>query len=193
MTASDIFHKPLIDVSKDERRYAKTINFSLLYGKTVFGLAHELNIDRATAKLYIDTYFAKYPKILECLNAIKEHAHTNGFVETLYGRKIYLSNINASNKIIREAEERLALNAPMQGTSADIIKIAMCNIAKWLSDNQLKSKMILQVHDELILHVPENEIAIIKDNLSRLMTDGFNLAVKLDTELKVAKNWDEAH
>lgn len=193
MTASEIFHKPIAEVSKDERRYAKTINFSLLYGKTVFGLANELNIDRTTAKLYIDTYFAKYPRVLDCLNGIKQYASTHGYVETIYGRKIYLPNINSGNKIIREAEERVALNAPMQGTSADIIKIAMCNIDKWLRQNQLKSQIILQVHDELILHVPNDEIDSVRENLSRLMTEGFNLVVKLDTELKVANNWDEAH
>ncbi|MFN8770787.1 MAG: DNA polymerase I [Neisseriaceae bacterium] len=194
ITASEIFHKSIQDITHDERRYAKTINFSLLYGKTVFGLANELKIDRATAKLYIDTYFAKYPKILQCLEGIKDFARNNGYVSTLFGRKIYLPNINASNRIIREAEERLALNAPMQGTSADIIKIAMCKINDWLIEENLQSRMILQVHDELILHVPESEIEIIKANLSNLMTTGVNkLSVKLTVDVKVAKNWDEAH
>ena len=192
-TASEIFHKTLSDVTKDERRYAKTINFSLLYGKTVFGLAQELGIDRVTAKVYIDTYFAKYPKIKHCLENIKLNARENGYVETVMGRRIYLPNINASNRIIRDAEERLALNAPMQGTSADIIKVAMINIAKWLDKNQLKSKVILQIHDELIIQAPESEVAKITANLENLMTSNINLSVKLAVDVKIAKNWDEAH
>lgn len=193
ITASEIFQKPMDQITKDERRYAKIINFSLLYGKTVFGLSQELKIDRATAKLYIDTYFAKYPKIKACLDSIKNMAHENGFVTTAFGRRIYLPNINASNRIIREAEERLALNAPMQGTSADIIKFAMIQIDKWLTENKLKTKIVLQVHDELILDVPESEIEIIKNNLARLMTETVTLSVKMSVDVKVANNWDEAH
>lgn len=192
-TASEIFHKPIDQVTKDERRYAKIINFSLLYGKTVFGLAQELKIDRATAKVYIDTYFAKYPKIKHCLDNIKETARSYGFVSTIFGRRIYLPNINTSNKVVREAEERLALNAPMQGTSADIIKIAMLNIDKWLTTHKLKSQIILQVHDELILQVPLNEVTLITANLARLMTEEIKLAVKLAVDVKTAANWDEAH
>lgn len=193
ITASEIFHKPIDQISKDERRYAKTINFSLLYGKTVFGLAQELGIDRSVAKLYIDTYFAKYPLIKDCLENIKAEARQHGYVETFFGRRIYLANINASNKILREAEERLALNAPMQGTCADIIKIAMINIDKWLKDNNLKTKVILQVHDELILLTPDSEVDLVTANLPRLMGDGMNLKVNLGVDVRVANNWDEAH
>jgi len=194
ITASQLFHKEISQVSQDERRYAKTINFGLLYGKTIFGLANELKIDRVTAKAYIDAYFAQYPKVLAYLEDIKDFARNHGYIKTLFGRKIYLSNINASNKIIREAEERAALNSPMQGTSADIIKIAMVNIDKWLTTNHLKSKMVLQVHDELILHVPDDEVDIIRNNLSQLMVDGFDsMSVKLTTEIKVAHNWNDAH
>jgi DNA polymerase-1 len=194
ITASEIFHKPIDEVTKDERRYAKTINFSLLYGKTVYGLAQELEIDRATAKVYIDTYFAKYPKVLACLEEIKNFARVNGYVETVTGRRIYLPNINASNKIQREAEERLALNAPMQGTSADIIKVAMIKIHDWLLDNNLASRIILQVHDELILEVPDNEVELVSANLASLMSDGFTqLSVKLAVDIKTATNWDDAH
>lgn len=188
-TASNIFHKEISQVNKDERRYAKTINFSLLYGKTVFGLANELNIDRATAKLYIDTYFAKYPKIKSTLDGIKEFAHEHGYVETIFGRKVFLSNINSNNRILREADERVALNAPMQGSSADIIKIAMCNIDKWLKQNQLQSKMILQIHDELILEVPDNEVELVSQNLPNLMTQGFDLSVKLLVDAETATCW----
>jgi len=194
ITASEIFHKPLHEVSKEERRYAKTINFSLLYGKTVYGLANELEIDRATAKHYIDTYFAKYPKVLACLEQIKDFARNHGYVETVYGRRIYLPNILATNKIQREAEERLALNAPMQGTSADIIKIAMCRIQQWLTKQKLASRMILQVHDELIFEVPQDEVELVSSNLPTLMTQDFSaLSVKLAVEVKTATNWDEAH
>ena len=193
ITASEIFHKPISEVSKDERRYAKTINFSLLYGKTVFGLAQDLKIDRSTAKLYIDTYFAKFPKIKDCMDEIKHFAHENGYVQTVFGRKIYLSNINSSNYMMREAEERLALNAPMQGTSADIIKFAMVSIDAWLKKNQLKTKIVLQVHDELIFDVPLDEVEIVRNNIPTLMTSTVTLAVKMDVDLKVANNWDEAH
>ncbi|MDQ5921335.1 MAG: polymerase [Pseudomonadota bacterium] len=193
ITASEIFNKPIEQITKDERRHAKTINFSLLYGKTVFGLSQDLNIDRVTAKLYIDTYFAKYPKVLNCLENIKTFARKNGFVQTVLGRRIYLPNINASNRILREAEERLALNAPMQGTSADIIKLAMLNIDKWLKHQRLQSKVVLQIHDELILEVPDSEIEIIQQNLANLMTRVINLSVKMAVDIKIATNWDAAH
>lgn len=190
ITASEIFHKPIDQISKDERRYAKTINFSLLYGKTVFGLAQELGIDRTIAKIYIDTYFAKYPLIKACLDKIKNLARHDGYVETFFGRRIYLANINASNKILREAEERLALNAPMQGTCADVIKIAMLNISKWLKENNLATRMILQVHDELILLTPDNEVALVTANLARLMDEGIGLSVKLGVDIRTVQNWD---
>lgn len=193
ITASEIFHKPIDQISKDERRYAKTINFSLLYGKTVFGLAQELGIDRALAKVYIDTYFAKYPLIKTCMDNIKTEARHNGYVETFFGRRIYLANINASNKILREAEERLALNAPMQGTCADIIKIAMLNIDKWIKQNNLATRMILQVHDELILLTPDYEVDIITANLAQLMSEGMKISVKLGVDVRTAQNWDDAH
>lgn len=191
ITASEIFHKNFADITKDERRYAKTINFSLIYGKTAFGLAQELGIDRSTAKLYIDTYFAKYPKVLSCLESIKAQARCDGYVQTILGRRVYLPNINAKNKIIRDSEERLALNAPMQGTSADIIKIAMNNIDTWLIQNKLRTKIILQIHDELILQAPDDEVELVTTNLEGLMANGTKLAVKLAVDIKVADNWDE--
>ncbi|MCX8514139.1 MAG: DNA polymerase I [Burkholderiales bacterium] len=189
ITASEIFHKPIEQISADERRYAKTINFSLLYGKTIYGLSQELNIDHATAKLYIEKYFAKYPKIKNYLDTIKAMAHTNEYVTTILGRKIYLPNINSTNKIIRDAEERLALNAPMQGTSADIIKFAMLKIDAWLKGNQLHSKIVLQIHDELILEVPNTEVNLIRTNLPALMTDNIPMQVQMAVEIKVGANW----
>ena len=192
-TAGQIFSKTLTEVSKDERRYAKTINFGLIYGKSVFGLAKELKIERAAAKLYIDTYFAQYPKVKDYMENIKQQAHSNEFVTTIYGRKIYLPNVNSKNNILRQAEERLALNAPMQGSAADIIKIAMLHVDKWLKENQLKTEMILQVHDELIFQVPDDEVNLILDNLERLMTETIQLNVPLLVEVKAANNWGNAH
>lgn len=190
ITASEIFNKPLINVTNDERRYAKTINFSILYGKTVFGLAKELRIEREVAKQYIQAYFAKYPQVLYFLEEIKENARVNGYVNTILGRKIYLPNLTNKNRIIREAEERLATNAPMQGSSADIIKLAMINIHNWLSDRQLKTKIILQIHDELILETPLEEVELIKANLANLMcTNIVPLLVKLDIGIKSAMTW----
>ncbi len=192
-TASQIFNKPLTEISKDERRYAKSINFGLIYGKSVFGLAKELKIDRAEAKLYIDNYFANYPQVKAYMERIKDEAHRDGFVSTIYGRKIFLPNINAGNNILRQAEERLALNAPMQGSAADIIKLAMLNVNGYLEAHQLASVMVLQVHDELIFHVPDHEVEIIQANLERLMSETTKLAVPLKVDVKAATNWGEAH
>ena len=192
-TASQIFHKPQEEVTRDERSYAKSINFGLIYGKSVFGLAKELKIDRTEAKLYIDNYFAKYPLVKEFMERIKKDAHRDGYVSTIYGRKIYLANINSSNKILSQAEERLALNAPMQGSAADIIKIAMLNVNDWLITNKLKSRLIMQVHDELILQVPNEEVEIITGNLARLMTEKTTLNVPLEVDVKAAGNWAAAH
>lgn len=192
-TASQIFNKPLTEISKDERRYAKSINFGLIYGKSVFGLAKELKIDRAEAKLYIDNYFANYPQVKAYMERIKDDAHRDGFVSTIYGRKIFLPNINAGNNILRQAEERLALNAPMQGSAADIIKLAMLNVNGYLEAHQLDSVMVLQIHDELIFHVPEHEVEIIQENLERLMSETTKLAVSLKVDVKAATNWGDAH
>lgn len=192
-TAGQIFHKPLAEVTRDERRYAKTINFGLIYGKSVFGLAKELKIERADARLYIDNYFAQYPQVKAYMDKIRQDAHRDGYVSTIYGRKIYLPNINSSNNILRQAEERLALNAPMQGSAADIIKIAMLNVAGWLEANKLQAKLIMQVHDELILQVPLNEVDIVTANLARLMSEGIKINVPLDVDVKAAENWAKAH
>lgn len=193
ITASQIFHKGLNEVTKDERRYAKSINFGLIYGKSVFGLAKELKIERSAAKLYIDNYFANYPQVKAYMENIKELAHRDGYVTTFHGRKIFLANINAGNNILRQAEERLALNAPMQGTAADIIKIAMLNVNGWLEAKGLKTKMVLQVHDELIFQVPNEEVELVSANLERLMAETTKLAVPLKVEVKAASNWGDAH
>jgi DNA polymerase-1 len=127
------------------------------------------------------------------MEAIKQNAHQDGYVSTIYGRKIFLPSINSSNNILRQAEERLALNAPMQGRAADIIKIAMLNVAGWIEANKLKSKLIMQVHDELIFQVPENELDLLMNNLARLMTESIKLNVPLEVDINAAENWADAH
>ncbi len=190
LTASGIFHKPIDMISYEERRYAKIINFSLIYGKTAYGLAHELNVDYKIAKNYIDDYFNKYPQVLIYINESKKLAKINCYVETLMGRKIYLKNINSSNKVLQMQDERLAINAPMQGTSADIIKIAMNRIHNFLITNKLRTSIVLQIHDELILEAPEEEVDIIKYQLNDLMTSGFNeLLVALTIDIKTNDKW----
>jgi DNA polymerase-1 len=188
-TASQIFGKPLKQINKEERRYAKTINFGLIYGKSVFGLAKELKIERNAAKIYIDNYFAQFPQVLQYMEQVKQEAHQNGYVQSIYGRKIYLDNINSHNAILRQAEERLALNAPMQSSAADIIKIAMLNVNRWLKEQDLSSAMVLQIHDELLFQVPESELTLVKENLGSLMTQNINLAVPLIVDITIANNW----
>ena len=196
-TASWIFNKPINEIGTEERRRAKAINFSLLYGKTAYGLSNELNIDIKTAKNYIETYFNKFPKVLNCLEKIKNDARDNAYVETIFGRKIYLPNILHKNVIIRQQEERLALNSPMQGSSADIIKIAMKQLSEWIINNKLSSKLILQIHDELIIEVPNAELKIVSDNLNSLMTksDEFKLIndLNLSINTNISDNWHDSH
>ena len=152
-----------------------------------------MKIERAAANLCIDNYFAQYPRVKDYMEDIKHQAHEDEYVSTIYGRKIYLPNINSKNNILRQAEERLALNAPMQGSAADIIKIAMLHLDKWLQEQQLKSEMILQVHDELIFQVADDEVELILANLERLMTETISLNVPLLVEVKAAHNWGAAH
>jgi DNA polymerase-1 len=192
-TASQIFNLPLEQVSKEQRRYAKTINFGLIYGKSVFGLAKELKIEQSAADTYIKNYFAQYPLVSQFMTQIKQDAFENGYVETILGRKIFLKNIRNSNYLIRQAEERLALNAPMQGSGADIIKLAMLKINAWLAQQQLATKIILQVHDELILLAPIAEVELVIANLAQLMTQVVELAVPLEVAIQVADNWGLAH
>lgn len=189
ITASEIFNQPIAQINQEQRRYAKSINFGLIYGKTVFGLAKELKITKEAAKTYIERYFNRFPQVRIYMERIIKLAHEQKFVNTLYGRKIELKNINSKNNMLVQADERLALNAPMQGTSADIIKLAMINIAGWLKKNRLQTKLILQVHDELILEVPDQEVQLVKDNLAFLMQEKTQLSVPLVVEVKVGRNW----
>jgi len=192
-TAAEVFGVDLSEVTKDQRRSAKAINFGLIYGMSAFGLGRQLRIGRNQAQEYIDKYFARYPGVKSYMDNTRIMAAENGFVETLFGRRLYLPEINSSNGMRRQAAERTAINAPMQGTAADIIKLAMIDVDCWLADSGLKSKMIMQVHDELVLEVPECETHIISEGLRSRMSTVADLDVPLLVDLGAGSNWDEAH
>ena len=184
---------PLDKVTTDQRRSAKAINFGLIYGMSAFGLARQLNIPRNQAAEYIDRYFERYPGVQQYMNSIRHSAAERGYVETYFGRRLYLPEINSNNAMRRQAAERTAINAPMQGTAADIIKLAMISVDNWLQASHLKSRMIMQVHDELILEVPEPELDQIVQGLNQRMQDAANLRVPLVVDVGIGDNWDQAH
>ncbi len=192
-TAAEIFMTSLADVSSEQRRYAKVINFGLIYGMSAFGLAKQLGIERSAAQAYIEQYFARYPGVKIYMDSTREQARQHGYVETVFGRRLWLPEINASNAMRRQGAERAAINAPMQGTAADLIKLAMIAVQSWLEKEKLSSRLIMQVHDELVLEVPEAELAMIKKILPELMCGVAKLHVPLLVQLGVGKNWDEAH
>jgi len=192
-TAAEVFGVELDAVSTEQRRSAKAINFGLIYGMSAFGLGRQLHIGRNQAQEYIDLYFERYPGVQAYMDNIRSSAAENGFVETLYGRRLYLPEINSSNGMRRQAAERTAINAPMQGTAADIIKLAMIDVDNWLSDEKLQSQMIMQVHDELVLEVPENELDKVIAGLRSRMAGAVELDVPLLVDVGVGDNWDEAH
>jgi len=192
-TAAEVFSTPLDRVTADQRRSAKAINFGLIYGMSAFGLAKQLNIGRKQAADYIDTYFDRYPGVLNYMNTVRSSAAESGYVETWFGRRLYLPEINSRNGMRRQAAERTAINAPMQGTAADIIKLAMIKVDQWLLDRKLGSKMIMQVHDELILEVPENELEEVTTGLLSGMENAAELKVPLVVDIGVGNNWEEAH
>jgi DNA polymerase-1 len=192
-TAAEVFDVETDAVTIDQRRSAKAINFGLIYGMSAFGLARQLNIGRKQAAEYIELYFARYPGVQNYMNNIRHTASEKGYVETAYGRRLYLPEINARNGMLRQAAERTAINAPMQGTAADIIKMAMINVDNWLENSDLKSRMIMQVHDELVLEVPESELDDVKQGLTELMESAAQLRVPLVVDVGVGDNWDEAH
>ena len=200
-TAAEVFGIAPENVSSEQRRYAKTINFGLIYGMGQYGLAKSLGIDNLSAKTFIDRYFARYPGVAEYMQRTKEQAAAQGFVETLFGRRLYLPDIRNKNANARAGAERAAINAPMQGTASDLIKRAMIDVARWLSECEaspwdcLKSKLIMQVHDELVLEVVESELETVKEMLPKVMAevDGGLLHVPLVAEVGVGKDWDGAH
>ncbi|CAN7360506.1 DNA polymerase I [Pseudomonas sp. LjRoot71] len=192
-TAAEVFGVPLDEVTADQRRSAKAINFGLIYGMSAFGLAKQIGCDRKQAQAYIDVYFARYPGVLAYMERTREQASEQGFVETLFGRRLYLPDIHAKNQALRKGAERTAINAPMQGTAADIIKRAMVRVDNWLSESGLDAKVILQVHDELVLEVREDLVAQVSEQIKLLMGDAAALDVPLLVEVGVGDNWDEAH
>jgi DNA polymerase-1 len=192
-TAAEIFSMKLEDVGSEQRRYAKAVNFGLIYGMSAFGLARQLNVERKEAQNYIDQYFARYPGVKEYMDSTREKAHETGYVETLFGRRLYLPDINARNHNMRQYAERTAINAPMQGTAADIIKLAMIEVDQWLSDKSLDTQMVMQVHDELILEVPNESVESIMKSLCEIMQDVVTLKVPLIVDAAHADNWSAAH
>lgn len=193
-TASDIFSCGLQDVTQEQRRYAKVINFGLIYGMGVYGLAKNLNIERSAAQSYIEKYFSKYPKVRNYMEDAKSFAKQYGYVETLFGRRLWTPEINGSNGMRRAAAERAAINGPMQGTAADLIKLAMIKIHDWILQNKnLKGLMIMQVHDELVFEVPEEEIVIFKKTIKDLMENVAELNVPLIVDIGEGNNWEQAH
>ncbi|MDP2027855.1 DNA polymerase I [Sulfuriferula sp.] len=192
-TAAEIFGMPLNEIGSEQRRVAKTINFGLIYGMSAFGLAAQLNLSRAAAQSYIDRYFARYPGVADYMQRTREQAREQGYVETVFGRRLWLPEIRSPNKQRRDGAERAAINAPMQGTAADLIKLAMIATQGWLTREHRLSKLIMQVHDELVLEVPDDELEQIRAVLPGLMCNVTTLAVPLKVELGVGRNWEAAH
>lgn len=192
-TAAEVFGESIETVQDDQRRSAKAINFGLIYGMSAFGLANQLGISRASAQEYIDLYFDRYPGVQDYMERTRSFAADEGYVETLFGRRLYLPEIKASNYMRRQGAERQAINAPMQGTAADIIKRAMVTVDRWLTDREPASRMIMQVHDELVLEVPEGDVDRVGAGVSQLMSDAASLAVPLVVKVGVGSDWDAAH
>ena len=192
-TAAEVFGITPIEVSNEQRRAAKAINFGLIYGMSAFGLAKQIDVDRTSAQTYMDRYFARYPGVARYMEETRSAAKERGYVETVFGRCLWLPEIRSSNAGRRQGAERAAINAPMQGTAADLVKLAMIVVQGWLDKEKLQSKLILQVHDELVLEVPEAELAAVKATLPPLMAGVAKLSVPLLAEVGVGANWDEAH
>jgi DNA polymerase-1 len=192
-TAAEVFGVAVDQVSSEQRRYAKVINFGLIYGMSAFGLAQNLNIERGAAASYIERYFARYPGVKAYMENTRTEAKQKGYVETYFGRRLWVPEINSPNVQRRNGAERAAINAPMQGTAADLIKLAMIAVQNWLVSERLHSKLIMQVHDELVLEVPDSELELVKVKLPELMQSVAKLDVPLLAEVGVGDNWEGAH
>jgi DNA polymerase-1 len=192
-TAAEVFGVGLEQVSPEQRRSAKAINFGLIYGMSAFGLARQLGIERKEAQAYVDLYFERYPGVSQFMERIKQQAHQQGYVETLYGRRLYLPDINARNHQRRTAAERTAINAPMQGTAADIIKRAMLSVDGWLETEKPPVKLLMQVHDELVFEVEPGFMQEAESILRERMEHAADLSVPLLVDIGIGDNWDEAH
>ena len=192
-TAAEVFGAAPAEVTSEQRRYAKVINFGLIYGMSAFGLARQLGLERGAAQAYIDRYFARYPGVANYMETTRLQARERGYVETVFGRRLWLPEIKSAAPARRQAAERAAINAPMQGTAADIIKLAMIIVQRWLDEARMRTLLILQVHDELVLEVPEAELEAVRHELPKLMAGVAELSVPLLAEVGVGANWDEAH
>jgi DNA polymerase-1 len=193
-TAAEVFGVPLEAVTADQRRSAKAINFGLIYGMSAFGLARQLGVERGAAQRYVDLYFDRYPGVKRYMDETRARARDTGFVETVFGRRLYLPEIRSRNRALQQYAERSAINAPMQGTAADIIKLAMIAVDHWCEhDSAGDARLIMQVHDELVLEVPDAELERVKAEVTRMMTGVAELAVPLLVEVGVGPNWDKAH
>ncbi|MCK5263060.1 MAG: DNA polymerase I, partial [Gammaproteobacteria bacterium] len=192
-TAAEVFGVPLDEVENEQRRAAKAINFGLIYGMSAFGLAKQLGIGRFEAQDYVDLYFERYPGVKNYMDSTREKAAEQGYVETVYGRRLYLPEINARNAMRRQYAERTAINAPMQGTAADIIKRAMINVDAALRASDLDAKVVMQVHDELVVEVAESQVEQLSELLRSNMESAADLSVDLVVDIGVGSNWDEAH
>ncbi|XLM21275.1 DNA polymerase I, partial [Chromobacterium piscinae] len=192
-TAAEVFGVDLSSVTSDQRRAAKAINFGLIYGMSAFGLAAQLDIERSAAQQYIDRYFMRYPGVAEYMQTTREKAREQGYVETVFGRRLYLPDIKLTNPARRAGAERAAINAPMQGTAADLIKLAMIAVQDWLEHDRLQSKLIMQVHDELVLEVPQAELELVKRRLPAIMAGVAELKVPLLAEVGAGDSWEAAH
>src|SRR5690606_24246425 len=193
-TAAEVFGVKLDDVTSDQRRSAKAVNFGLIYGMSAFGLAKQLGVSRNEAQQYVDRYFERFPGVLDYMERTRKIAHESGYVETLFGRRLYLPEINAQNMARRKGAERAAINAPMQGTAADIIKKAMIVVDNWLGQQaKPAAAMIMQVHDELVFEVDADKVSTVKQQLVELMAKAAQLDVPLLAEAGDGDNWDQAH
>jgi DNA polymerase-1 len=192
-TAAEVFGCNLDEVDADQRRSAKAINFGLMYGMSAFGLGRQLGVSRGVAQEYMDRYFGRYPGVHDYMEQIREQARSDGFVATVFGRRLYLPEINAKNGMRRQAAERTAINAPMQGTAADIIKRAMISVDRWLGDASLDAQMIMQVHDELVFEVAQQDLDALSAGVVERMESAAQLEVPLVVDVGCGDNWDEAH
>jgi DNA polymerase-1 len=192
-TAAEVFGTSLEAVSADQRRSAKAINFGLIYGMSAFGLAKQLGIERGQAQTYVDRYFERYPGVRRYMDETRASARRLGFVSTVFGRRLYLPDINARNNQLRQYAERSAINAPMQGTAADIIKRAMIGVAAWLEAEEPRARLIMQVHDELVMEVPGDRAARVGASVARIMEGAAQLRTPLRVDMGMGANWDEAH
>ncbi len=192
-TAAEIFGVTPLEVNADQRRMAKVINFGLIYGMSAFGLARNLGLERSAAQLYIDRYFARYPGVAQYMERTRAQAKAQGYVETVFGRRLWLPEVNSPNGPRRAGAERAAINAPMQGTAADLIKMAMIAVDRELAQKRLGARVVMQVHDELVLEVPQDEISWVREHIPRLMASVASLKVPLVAELGLGANWELAH